>query len=189
MNTKVILGLIAGVVIVCLCAAAGSVLLVRSTGVALGRTAQNGGDRVAEVSASIAGYDLPAGFAQGFATDVADFSLVSYTGDDQHSHIYFFQVPSYIHIDQSELERQFKETSGGEWQNWAKTEVVGTQPATICGQAVDLVVSEGTNRDGQTFRQVSGMFQGKGGKALVIFEAPVSSWDQAVVDKFLASIH
>jgi hypothetical protein len=36
---------------------------------------------------------------------------------------------------------------------------------------------------------VSAIFQGKDGQALVVFERPASSWDQAEVDSFLASIH
>jgi hypothetical protein len=66
--------------------------------------------------------------------------------------------------------------------------VVDEIPATIMGQPVTLVVSEGRNHDGQLYRQVDGMFEGKGGQALVVISGPVQTWDQTVVDEFIASI-
>jgi hypothetical protein len=67
--------------------------------------------------------------------------------------------------------------------------VLGSQSGIIMGQEVELVTSEGTNHEGQADRQVSAIFQGNGGQAMVMFERPVESWDQAEVDGFLASIH
>jgi hypothetical protein len=32
------------------------------------------------------------------------------------------------------------------------------------------------------------MFEGKGGQALVVISGPVQTWDQTVVDEFIASI-
>jgi hypothetical protein len=51
-----------------------------------------------------------------------------------------------------------------------------------------MLVSEGMNHDNQTFRQVSGIFEGQNGPTMIVFERPVSQWDQAEVDNFLASI-
>jgi hypothetical protein len=188
-TTKLILGIVVGVTLLCVAASAGGLLLLRSAGWALGRAIETDAETVAEISGSIADYDLPAGFEEAYATRLAGFSLVSYTGHDEHSHIYLFQLPSYVEIDQAEIERQLQQATGKEGTDWAQTEVVDRQPATICGEATTLVVSEGVNHDKQPFRQVSGMFTGKGGQALVVFETPVSSWDQAVVDGFIASIH
>lgn len=192
MNTtiKIILGLVAGVTLICLCVGAGGLILLRSTHSTLQGTFQSDSAKVVEASASIASYTLPAGFGDAYVTDVAGFSMVSYTGDDGHSHIYFFQLPKGIRLDQAEIERQLRENTGDKNNNWeARSEIVDQVPATICGQETTLVVSEGINHDGQPYRQVSGVFEGQGGQALVVFERPVSSWDQAEVDEFLASIH
>lgn len=187
---KLILGLTAGAFMLCLCAAVSGLFLLRSTGSVLGRALQTDADQVVEVSASIAEYNLPSGFGEAYTTQLAGFSLVSYTGDDGHSHIYFFQLPAGVHMDPDEIERRLQETAGDQDRNWdVSSEVVDQVPATICSQEVTLVISEGVNHDGQSYRQVSGMFQGKGGQALVVFERPVASWDQAEVDAFIASIH
>ena len=112
---------------------------------------------------------------------LAGASLVGYTGSDNHSHIYFFQAPANVKVDQAEMERQLSQAieNGDD-----PTDVVDMVPSRLCGQDTTLLVSEGVNSDGDAFRQVSGMFQGKGGQALVVFERPVSNWDQAEVDTF-----
>jgi hypothetical protein len=188
-TAKVILGLVAGAVVLCMCAAISGLILFRATGSVLGNTIHTEADRVSEVAASIASYTIPAGFKDASVTSLADFSMVAYNGEDGHSHIYLFQLPAYVHVDQAEIERQLREKSGEEGKGWVEMEVVGRQPATINGQSVELVISEGINHDSQPYRQMSGMFQGKGGQALVVYSGPVSTWDQAVVDDFIASIH
>jgi hypothetical protein len=69
-----------------------------------------------------------------------------------------------------------------------KIEVVDQVPATIRGQETTLVVSEGMNHDSQPFRQITAIFPGDGGQAMVVFERPADQWDQAEVDTFIASI-
>jgi hypothetical protein len=188
-TNKIILGLAAGAAVICLCAAAGSLFFLRTTGRVLGKAIDASQADVEKVAGGIASYTLPAGFGEGYAIQVAGFSMVSYTGEDGHSHVYFFQLPEGVHVDQAELERRFRESARSQDSNWDRqTEVVDQVPATIAGQEVTLVVSEGVNHAGQSFRQISGMFQGQGGQALVVFERPPESWDQAEVDEFLASI-
>ena len=188
-TVKIILGITAGIVILCLCGAVSGLLLFRSTGWVLSETFNTDANEVENVSGSIADYTVPAGFGEAYTTQVAGFSMVSYTGDDNHRHIYFFQLPAGIQVDQAEIERQLQDAAPEDSQRWVdRMEVVDRQPATICGQDVTLVTSEGLNHDKQPFRQVSAMFQGRGGQALVVFSAPVVAWDQAVVDEFLASI-
>jgi hypothetical protein len=101
----------------------------------------------------------------------------------------FFQLPAGVHVDQASLEQQFQQAAGRNAKDWNKTEVVDQLPCSINGQDVMLTITEGVNHDGQTFRQATAMFQGKGGQAMVAYETPVSVWDQAKVDEFLASIH
>ena len=74
------------------------------------------------------------------------------------------------------------------YDRYTRTQVVGQQQVTVRGQTVTLVLSEGTNSSGQPYRTLTGVFQGKGGPALLSVEAPLSQWNQAEVDAFLASI-
>ena len=52
------------------------------------------------------------------------------------------------------------------------------------GQATTLVLSEGTNTSGQPYRTLTGVFQGKGGPALLSVEAPLSKWNHTDVVAF-----
>lgn len=185
---KIFIGCTAVLIVSCLIFAVAGVVLFRSSGWVLGQVLKSDTESVADISESIADYDLPSDFNDGYAARAAGFSYVSYTGDDNHSHIYLFQLPSYIVIDQEDLIRQAQQANGKDDYVHVSTRVVDEIPGMIAGQEVTLVVSEGENYEGENFREVSGMFEGKNGQALVVFERPVNSWDQAEVDEFLASI-
>jgi hypothetical protein len=189
-TTKIILGIAAGAVVLCLCVVAGGFLFLRTTGSILSNAVETDPDETVKVSGSIAEYTVPGDFKTAYTTSIADFSLVAYTGEDEHSHIYFFQLPAGVHMDQAEIEKQLQQAAGSQKSDWnVGSEVVDQVPATICGQETTLVVSEGVNHEGQAFRQVTGVFQGRGGQAMVVFERPVDQWDQTEVDEFIASIH
>jgi hypothetical protein len=65
--------------------------------------------------------------------------------------------------------------------------VVETRPATGRGQETTLVINEGVNSEGVSYRQVTVAFQGSGPALLVISE-PVTRWSQETVETFIASI-
>jgi hypothetical protein len=188
-TAKIILGIIGGITVLCLCLAVAGFALFRWGGYTVTRALNTDPATAANVSSSIAEYTLPAGFGDPFANQAAGFSMVSYTGADNHSHIYLFQLPSYIQVDQAEIERQFRNAGPSGYDNPKTMKVVDSKQGTINGQEVTLVTSEGLNHDGQPYREVAAMFQGKGGQALVVVSGLVSTWDQAVVDSFLASIN
>ncbi len=144
---------------------------------------------MATVASGIADYDLPAGFGSEYATQIAGFSLVSYTGNDGRSHIYLLQLPAYINVDQAEIERQAQTAMQRRSHNRPpRMETVSRRQAVVRGQETTLTVREGVNSDGIGYREMSGTFQGRGGQTLVTVAGPVSTWDQAKVDAFLASI-
>ncbi len=187
--TMIFLGLIAALLSLCLCAAGGGYVLVSAGERALAGAIRTDPAEVARISAAIAAYTLPDGFGNPFAYQGAGFSLVGYTGGDGHSHIYLCKVPRYAHLLEGEIKRQIRELAPDPLPSHpAEMALVDRRTATIRGQEVLLLVSEGINSDGELFRQVSGVFQGKNGFTLLAFERPASRWDQAEVDSFLASI-
>ncbi len=189
MNSKIVLGIVIGMMLVCLVGGVAAFALVRSAGRALAGSVQSSPAQVAAVASGIADYDLPAGFGNAYATQAAGFSLVAYTGDDGYSHIFLFQLPAYITLDQAELERQAQQATQPRSHNRPpRMETVDRRQVIVRGQEVSLVVSEGVNSDGLAYREMSGIFQGKGGQALVTIAGLVETWDQAEVDAFLASI-
>ncbi len=187
-SRNIILGVVVGMIVLCVGVAVVGFVLFRSTAQALGSAMETDARKVTEISGSIADYDLPARFGNGYAAHIAGFTVVGYTGNDGHSHIYFVQIPAGVKIDQGEIERQLDQAAGKPRSNHQSAQVVDQIPATINGQETTLVVSDGINSDGEPFREGSAMFQGRAGQTLVVYEAPVSSWNQAEVDTFLASI-
>jgi hypothetical protein len=134
-TAKIILGLVAGAVVLCLCIGVSGLVLFRSTGWAVREAFNTDANDVKNVSASIAEYTLPEGFEGGTTMQVAGFDMVSYTGNDGYSHIYFFQLPAGVQLDPAEMERKLRETAGEPGGNTAQgIEVVDQIPATIRGQ-------------------------------------------------------
>jgi hypothetical protein len=186
-NTRrIVLILVSGLVMVCLCLVAAGFVAVRSAGWVLARTLERDAATVAEVGNDIATYELPAGFGDAFAADLAGFSLVGYTGADRHSHIYLFQAPATVNLDQVDMEQQLRRGAGAD--NWVEVTEVDRYPCEIRGQQTTLVVSEGANHEQEPYRTASALFAGKGGTALVNISMPSASWDQAVVDEFIESL-
>lgn len=186
---KIILGLAASILVLCLILSAAGLLLFRSTRNALtGISSQTEAATRAEIAGQIADYELPTGYGSVFAAHLAGYNLVGYTGSDEHSHIYLAQADSSTGITMEEIQRRILEAARADETRMVETQIVDTVAATIRGQEVDLVVSEGLNHEGDVFRQISGLFEGRGGPAVVIVSGPAATWDQAGVDEFIASI-
>jgi hypothetical protein len=191
MNTlsKIIVGFVAVTIILCLATAAGGFLLLRSGGQLIANHFETKPAKVADVASTIADYRVPAGFGAPYSAHLLGFSLVGYTGNDGHSHIYLAQLPKDFLLDQADFEKQLRQVTPGQgFDRPSDMTVVDQQRATIRGQSVTLLVSQGINSDGDPFREVTAMFEGKGGQVLVVYETPINHWNQAEVDTFLASI-
>ncbi len=145
--------------------------------------------QVNKIAAKIADFSVPAGFSESFAAHLMGYSMVGYLGDDGYSHIYLFQLEAGERVDQAELEKLMQQADPKAVPDHTDYTVVGTRPATIMGQDVELMVIDGTNHDGDAYRQVSGSFEARGGHAAVVFERPMSSWNDSELNTFLASIH
>lgn len=187
-TVKVIIGVVAAGILLCLLLGAAGLILFNWTGRQVSRTIQSDPVQISEIGGTIADYDLPAGFEDAYSQQLAGFDLVAYNGADGHSHLYFFQLPQGVHVDMDEIKRQLDQATGEPAKIDVRSRVVDQVPVTLRGQDTTVVISEATNSEGLTYRTASAVFQGKGGQALVVFERPTSSWDQAEVDAFLASI-
>jgi hypothetical protein len=101
------------------------------------------------------------------------------------------QIPSWVRVDRADIERQAREAARGRTQTWDndyRFEIVGEQPATLRGKEVTITIGEGTNHEGDLYREIIAPFDGNAGQALLIIVEPVASWDQAKIDAFIASI-
>jgi hypothetical protein len=85
----------------------------------------------------------------------------------------------------SSEERAAQEIGGLHYQ----TNTVSVQDVFIRNQPSRLRILEGQDEDGHDIRQVMSAISGKSGNVLVIIVGDIETWDQAMIDKFLSSIH
>ncbi len=143
---------------------------------------------VANRAAEIAGFTLPEGYQPEMAFEMNGYSVVSYNPGDGHSHLYLVQAPASEDITPEKLEAMLSQGKTGQTDRTTRLTVVEKRTATIRGQAVTLVISEGTNSHGDAYRQATTAFQGKRGPAMLVLEEPASRWDDARLNQLIASI-
>jgi hypothetical protein len=147
------------------------------------------GEEAAEQAGAIADYTVPEGFSPSFSTDIAGMTMIGYDHTDGRSHIFLMQAPESANLTSEEMAQQMREGLAAA-QGQEPTEVVQSEEVelTILGQNVTGFVGQGTSSDDDaTYRVLTVPFAGRGGPALLIYERPESSWDQAEVDTFIAS--
>jgi len=152
--------------------------------------------KAASLGHEIVDYNLPDGYRELGGMNALVFKMVFIGSESKTSSSMFMvlmQIPAGANMSPEEMQRQMTQAmqQQGQGRNM-QTHVVGTQTATIKGQPVTLTISEGevTQGDdaGTTFRQVIGVFPAKEGTAMLMAMGKKDSWDQAMLDNFLASI-
>lgn len=144
-------------------------------------------DQVASAAAEIADFDLPAGYSADFTAQLMGYTVAAFNPGDGHSHLYLIQ--SADEADGEKLAEMLEQLAPGSSDPRTRMTVVETRPVIVRGEEGTLVISDGVNSEGDSFRQATVAFQGQGGPALLVLSEPVERWDQETVDAFLASIH
>jgi hypothetical protein len=159
-------------------------LLLAACGINL--TIETDTEKAETAAAEIVAFDLPAGYQPEFSAKLNEYTLVSYTTGDGSSHLYLVQSQNEADADQ--LLRAMQEIAPGQYDPETRMTVLETRPVVVRGQETSLVISEGLNGDGKTYRQVLVAFNGNTGPTLLVSSAPLSSWDLAEVETLVASI-
>lgn len=186
---KLILGFLFGAVLTCALMAVLALTLFRSTVIAALGNVQAQPGEADRVAAAIADFTLPDGYTGAVATQFAGVDVVGYDGPNGRNHLYLFQLPPRWHVDWVELERQFQSSVEGQGNDDSPDmQVIAQEPVTIRGLATTLVVSEGTNGQGERIRSATAAFEGKGGQALLSFSGFAATWDAAMIEAFINSM-
>jgi hypothetical protein len=149
-------------------------------------------DRVQAVGREIADYDVPSGYQQMFAMNMMGIKMVAIgpaASTSDFMMIMLMQLPAGMGVSRAEMERQIEQALARQTGlGSADMTSVGQEEAVIKGETVTMAVREGTTESGEHLRQISGLFEGRGGPAMLMVVGEVSTWDQAMVDQFMASI-
>lgn len=156
------------------------------TACGLNVTLNTGADEIAASAAKIASFDLPAGYSPEFTASFDVYTLVSYTPGKGSSHLYLVQ--SQNAVDTEKLMQAMKDILPGEYDPEAGMTVIETRPIIVRGEQTTLILSEGLNGNGESYRQAMVVFKGNDGPALLVFSTPVAVWNLETLEALVASI-
>ena len=148
--------------------------------------ATNDSQHVIDAAGKIADFDLPVDFAPQFTASMSGYTVAAYQGPSGPSHLFLIQSEEVS--DGSELQKMLNELAPGSSDPNTRMTVIENRTATVRGQEVAVVISQGTNSDQVAYRQVTVGFQGKGGPAMLVFSDSLERWKQETIDALLESI-
>jgi hypothetical protein len=122
---------------------------------------------------------------------IGGWSLVEYFTGDEKTILIVTQFPAGTSINVDEMMRQIQNNSRNPNSPWYNmdTALVEQKPVTIRGQETTLNISEGTTKEGVSYRMASAEFQGNGaGPAMFMIVGPADQWNSQIVDDFISSI-
>jgi hypothetical protein len=193
-NTTIALGIIAGLVFLCICVGVIAYVALNRAGQVVGEAVEGAiaddPAKVAQIAQGIVEYKLPPGYREQFGMSFFGFDMVAFgPAESTDQMIMLMQFPESAGLDQAEMEQQMKQSLQQQRgrQDIPMQEVDQVQ-RTIRDQAVTLTISEGTNSEGTVMRQMSGVFQGEKGVVLLMMMGQKQTWDQQAIDAFIASL-
>jgi hypothetical protein len=144
----------------------------------------------AQVAHTMIDYDLPSGYQEQSAMQVKTYyNLAILVSNDHPTDLITIQPASDLLMDPewggSSQERSAQEIGDLRYH----THTVSVQDVLIRNKPSSLKILEGLDEDGHDIRQVMSAFSGKSGNVLIIIVGDIETWDQAMVDQFLSSIH
>ena len=192
-TTKIVIGIVSGLLILCCIGAIAAVLIIPR---AIEGFAENNftddPERAAEVGKSIVDYEVPAGMQEEGAMGFMGMKMVFFTtGDLNTAVITLMQFPSALQMDEEEMQQQMEDAlaqqGGGQQIN--NLEVVSVEEIVINDQNTALTTLEGTDERGNEIRQITGVFTSKDGNtAMLMAMGPVASWESTHIDEFIESL-
>jgi hypothetical protein len=182
--------LIIGIVlaVLCICSIVGGLILVNRTGQFISNTTSNDPGKVAEVAQKIADYQLPSGYKEIVSMNLLGVSRAGFASKDEHIAIFMFQMPANTQMSSEQFRQQIQQMIERQTGQSIKLKEVGTRTVSIRSQSVEMSILEGSNSNGEIYRQMMGEFTGKGGPALLMISGSTANWDQASIDQFIKSL-
>jgi hypothetical protein len=197
-NTKIILGVLGGLAVVCLCVCVGGWIALRMSGDMLGKTmAIEDPAEAARIARNMIDYELPPGYREEAALNILVMKMVilAESGAPEAGStrplIILVGTSMDAGLSEDEIRNQIQDQilQSMQTQGYAM-KLVDQQAALIRGQDASLYIYKGADENGNEVRQVvSSLFRGKEGMVLVMIAGPERTWDQAMVDHFLNSIY
>lgn len=194
-NTKIVLGVIAGIVgLCCLVAVVVAIFLPRYAERFADEAFAENPEEAAAVGEAILQYDLPAGFSEQTAMSFFGMNMVFITddrvGENDASVIMIMSFPESFAGDpdrmQQQMEESFTQQSG---RGNVDFQFAGSEDIVINDMNTTLNYYEGQTEGGVTVRQATAVFESdEGGPGMLMVVSPTDRWEQANIDSFIDSL-
>ncbi len=191
-QTKIIIGVIAGILVLCLAICVVGALWFNIIGKRIASDAKPDPQKAVQTASEIADFTPPAGYQPSTGMKILGYTIVVYTSGESSSTnmLMLMQIPGTADINDATIVQmqQAIETQSGRQMNNMK--VVETRDLTIRGKPARVIVQEGSYAGNlATIRQMMVVFQGKGGVAMLMTTASADAWNQQEMDQMVESIH
>ncbi|GJM42498.1 MAG: hypothetical protein DHS20C20_27800 [Ardenticatenaceae bacterium] len=188
-NTKIVVGIIAGILGVCCIIAIVAVLVLPRMASRFFESADDPA-AAAEVASSIVDYDLPSGYEEQGAMNFLGFRMAFISGQDDQAVIMLAEFPAALAGDEEQMQQQMRDAfaNQGGSQN-VSLEFVSSETVTINGADAALGTYEGTDDQGNSMRQILGVFETKSGSpGMLMIIGNQNNWDEGGISRFLDSL-
>ena len=190
-NTKIILAIFTGAaVLIFLCAGTFVISMGGLGWNGMARALEYDAADVSREAGAIAEFALPEGYTPSYSFHAGGFKLVGYDPGDKHSHLMLVLAPEWVKLNAADFENYLRRNFG-DMLGWGEKEnnsIVDRRTLRVDGRAVEFAIGEGVSSDGSNYRSMAGVWDSPRGAILIYVEEPVTRWNQAVIDAFIASI-
>jgi len=197
-NSKIILGVLGGVIVLCLCVCVGGWIALRFSGDLIGNMAAvDDPVQAAQMARDMIDYELPSGYQEEAALNLIVMNMVIISdggtmgGASPNPLIFLVGTSGDFGLNENDIRDQIQGQVAQSMQTQGyPLELVEQRQALLRGQDEILYIYEGVDEQGNKIREViSSLFEGKQGMVMVMIAGPARTWDQAEVDHFLNSIY
>lgn len=189
-QTKIIIGVIAGILVLCLAICVVGGLLTTILGRNIAANANADPEKAAQTASEIADFTPPAGYQPVTGLNILGYTIVVYDNTSEASDVMILmQMPGLTEIDEATIRQMQQAMERQSGQRMNNMQVIETRDLTIRDKPARVIIQEGTYSDNSApVRQAMVAFQGKGGVAMLMLAAPTDTWDQASIDRMVESI-
>ena len=186
-NTKIIIGVVAGLAVLCLGACGVAALSLGWFGSRVARSVDTDPQSAAAASQAIAEFDLPERFTPRTNVNILGVSVIVYeTGQDEV--MVLIQLPDRGEITEENFQRLQDGMERSTGRTFRDLETIEERDVTIRGKPGRVIIQEGTDSDGERVRMMMTAFEGKTGLAMMMIVADTANWKQADYDAIVETI-
>ena len=176
--------------VICCCMGGFGIWGVNQMGNRMEDLSNNDPTAIAQVQDKIASFDVPPGYdVNGFSMLIYDTLYLASQPPDGRPSITLMQYNNgFASVNRQQMEQSLRQSA--EQQNSQRglsMQVVENFETIIREETVTVTVSEGSF-EGYVIRQWMTLFDGNNGLVIMLAQGPVETWDDQLLEEFLASI-